>query len=109
MSNVLSKPKNQYLKPKNQYLSERQPNGSYKYWCFTCGKWISNKWLHQQIHDGIFYQCPRCPKRYTRNAALNDHIKTHYGHVFWCECGVGFKKRYLLRKHRRDVVHLLED
>ncbi len=93
----------------NKYLTKRLSDGRYRYLCFTCEKWVSHKKLHQEIHDGIYYQCPYCPQTYSRGSSLRDHIKKHLGLLFKCECGEGFVSRYLLRKHKRDIIHLLDD
>lgn len=74
--------------------------------CQTCGAFVHPTHLpkHQQIHekDRPMFACERCPKKYTEQRKLREHVTiVHEGHLeHTCDrCGKTFHRWETLRQH----------
>ncbi len=78
-------------------------NGKIIYWCIICHKRVSHKTFHQQMHDGIRFQCPDvdCTKSYSRKSAMRRHYQIHHmgGRYVCSNCHGQFTSRYYANKH----------
>jgi predicted RNA-binding Zn-ribbon protein involved in translation (DUF1610 family) len=58
------------------------------------------------VHEGVYYECPECGKRFGRKSAMTLHFKTVHEEEknYKCDkCGVQFSQKCNLTKHMKTV------
>ncbi|XP_063243920.1 sex determination protein fruitless-like isoform X4 [Bacillus rossius redtenbacheri] len=64
------------------YRDMFEPVDSFVQKCRACGKVVSNRWHHFQIHLSRRSACPYCPASYSRIDTLRSHIRSKHRECF---------------------------
>uniref|UniRef100_A0A0C9R3E5 Fru_4 protein n=1 Tax=Fopius arisanus TaxID=64838 RepID=A0A0C9R3E5_9HYME len=46
--------------------------------CRACGKHVTNRWHHFQVHTGQRFPCPYCTANYSRIDTVRGHVRTKH-------------------------------
>ncbi len=72
--------------------------GHYSFYCQQCKKGYNEKKnyeAHVAKHEGVFFPCNRCDRKFSSLERLKNHTSVHTGEWrFWCDaCAKGFNQK----------------